>query len=737
MTRSQKSQDGGFVLISALVAVGVLSLLGATIASMAITSKNAEEKWVLRDRSASLAQSGLEKTRWDIYEKFYEYYNSSPNAQMPSKFDWFNTITVTTDENGNNGTIIGVSGYTYEVPDEISFVDEYIERDEEDNIVINGITPELWTNGVYSATLTPYKRDDYRWDVLISVTAKFVDSEGETIKASTRTVEELVTYESAVSDVFGYAYFINNHGWFYGSTIRANGPIRSNGDFNMKYGPTVNGDVYASVNEDNGAAGEVYGSDYSNFSNDYYNSRTYISDWARPSIPGDYKIKNNHGHGNNVDGVDMSNPGNSKEGEDTDETVDDENKGTVTHEPLMMFGYDDETKEYENEKQIDMPMLGDLSSYKDLAKSMKSKIEVWNSSTEKYEEVTTDGVYLAIGPDGIEGTDDDGVGPDGVAGTPDDGVLVLVGDTDHPIKVDGPVVVENDLIIRGVYTGQGTIYSGRNVHIVGNIVADDPPVWNRDMSALDTADVEKAFTDNEAKDLLCLAAKGNVMLGDVDSIKNSSYIQPPFTKPYTTDPTDYDIGYAPNSDGKWDGDYTGTDGGKRAVEATPGLTGTLRTYYNSKTVSGSGTNFLSELSVGDEITLNGRSYDIKRIDSNTQLTLHSKVYRNQSGIVIAGTEAGEVDRHYYEPSVSDATFQTLLEKDNNGNHREITQVDAISYTNHLYGGNIGEAVFNGSIVSRDEAILFDGSLELNWDMRAQILLPKQLKKPSTIYWRER
>ena len=35
----------------------------------------------------------------------------------------------------------------------------------------------------------------------------------------------------------------------------------------------------------------------------------------------------NNGHGNNEDGVDSSNPGNSKEGEDSDPTVDDESKG--------------------------------------------------------------------------------------------------------------------------------------------------------------------------------------------------------------------------------------------------------------------------------------------------------------------------------------------------------------------------------------------------------------------------
>lgn len=51
--------------------------------------------------------------------------------------------------------------------------------------------------------------------------------------------------------------------------------------------------------------------------------------------------KNNNGHGNNEDGVDSSNPGNSKEGEDSDPTVDDEVKvGSTKYkrlEPALIF----------------------------------------------------------------------------------------------------------------------------------------------------------------------------------------------------------------------------------------------------------------------------------------------------------------------------------------------------------------------------------------------------------------
>jgi hypothetical protein len=41
------------------------------------------------------------------------------------------------------------------------------------------------------------------------------------------------------------------------------------------------------------------------------------------------KEKNNNGHGNNVDDVDTSNPGDSKIGEDSEPDVDDENRGTI------------------------------------------------------------------------------------------------------------------------------------------------------------------------------------------------------------------------------------------------------------------------------------------------------------------------------------------------------------------------------------------------------------------------
>ncbi len=56
------------------------------------------------------------------------------------------------------------------------------------------------------------------------------------------------------SQVFNYEYFLNNWGWWWGSSIIGNGDNRANWDFDYKYNPTVNGHIYAAGDiEQNGS----------------------------------------------------------------------------------------------------------------------------------------------------------------------------------------------------------------------------------------------------------------------------------------------------------------------------------------------------------------------------------------------------------------------------------------------------------------------------------------------------
>jgi hypothetical protein len=70
------------------------------------------------------------------------------------------------------------------------------------------------------------------------------------ITASARVNQKVRTLQAQVivrpaSQVFDYEYFLNNWGWWWGSTITGNGAQRANWDFDFRDGPTVNGSIYA------------------------------------------------------------------------------------------------------------------------------------------------------------------------------------------------------------------------------------------------------------------------------------------------------------------------------------------------------------------------------------------------------------------------------------------------------------------------------------------------------------
>jgi len=73
-------------------------------------------------------------------------------------------------------------------------------------------------------------------------------------------------------------------------------------------------------------------------------------------------------------------------------------------------------------------------------------------------------------------------------------------------------------------SGQGTIYTGRNVHIVGSINYANPPDFRGDPQSSDNL--------NGGKDMLGLAANGSVIMGDTSTFSASNtlqYMTPPFT----------------------------------------------------------------------------------------------------------------------------------------------------------------------------------------------------------------
>jgi hypothetical protein len=72
----------------------------------------------------------------------------------------------------------------------------------------------------------------------------FVITGSASVNNKVRTIQAQVTVRP-ISTVFDYEYFLNNWGWWWGSTITGNGAQRANWDFDFRDGPTVNGSIYA------------------------------------------------------------------------------------------------------------------------------------------------------------------------------------------------------------------------------------------------------------------------------------------------------------------------------------------------------------------------------------------------------------------------------------------------------------------------------------------------------------
>ncbi len=182
----------------------------------------------------------------------------------------------------------------------------------------------------------------------------------------------------------------------------------------------------------------------------------------------------------------------------------------------------------------------------------------------------------------IVGNAYDGPGPDNLPGTADDGCLVLDGST-AAIAIQGAVVVKGDLIIRGTIGGQGEIYAGRNVHIVGALSYRDPPAWPK-------PDPDPAATAvlNAGKDLLVLGAKGNIVVGNYTAAAWSNQVWSTLAasaSPYSVSASDAAIGYDSDNDPAngflFDGRYTAVEahGGRRLSGA--GTNTVPRRYYES------------------------------------------------------------------------------------------------------------------------------------------------------------
>lgn len=496
-------------------------------------------------------------------------------------------------------------------------------------------------------------------------------------------VEETIRFAQQRSKVFNNAYFVNNFGWFYGdSSTKVNGDIRSNGDMALSNDVIINGHIYAARNDELNAAGNV---------TDRYGR---LGVYGAMVSKATYMSANYGGAANS-----MARP------LELDPVNGSFNKGGYAapdQTPAAGSSVLKARTHANGELSVEMPYIGEIcyegSEYRLWIDELRAddanicKVKVGD-------EVKIDKFFNGPGPSGeTYFYDSNGNNP---RQAPDYGAIVLEGTWNDPIEINGPVVVASDVIIKGYVTGQGTIYSGRNIHIVGDIIYKNPPSWEGRSSA---------GSDNKNADMLGLMAKGNIVLGNYADTKASkdqygrdkSWVDTIYTyltdntyvKRYACDTSDANIGYPAT----FGGSYVAAESvpasqlTASAIEAAPG---------GCKEVSGSKYQFGKDRGTTKSVKVGSHQETYTDVWGRTR-TRTVDDYEDR--------RVYSYDRKYYESVCKDTEISSRA-------NSKIRRIDAVLYNNHGIMGCIGECSFNGALVCRNEAISYSTGLVMNWDMR--------------------
>lgn len=626
----RKGREDGVVLMAVMLTMMVLGLLVGAFMEAAANAWHSAKTWKQSDAALASAISAMDKAKWDIYEAFNEYFESDPTPRSSGKFDWFESYgdhwlgnedpyRAPEDKEFDGSTV------TVTIAD-IKRVDRSVV-----DIILRSQAKKSNSQRTVEETVR-YSLDSAR----VFDYAYFVNNYGW-LWGGSITAHGNVRANADFSckygpDINGDAYASLNPnfgapgtvhgGWdswslskYYRNApdqARPGNPPSSSypGYWTMGY------DADAKQYEEMPVLPMPYLGDL-NWYEQLAAAHGTDGSWLRQEpLPGEGDDDDEEEDGRRVVSGELNiNPNNSPHNEfsltkgdggvitrdDLHKKAPIDGNGTYYEGPATLMHVNPKGNGNQNTFYVDGEVFP-LKNSETYDFSGDMTVRVYNDKPKKGKAMghwwVATGGFLDKGDDGDDDDDDEGEeavvdsgiivdevyngpGPDGASGTPDDGMLVLWGTEDRPLEISGPVVVHGDVAIRGYITGQGTIYSGRNIHVAGELTYVNPPNWPKPDD-----DPEGTVSVNQEADMLGLAAKGNIILGNyTDSTwynKVRRYIRPGFTHAYDTDPSDYENGYDsdwnPNNGHRFDGNYTGKDGSQR-IDADGNITD--RRYYQS------------------------------------------------------------------------------------------------------------------------------------------------------------
>ncbi|MBI3414477.1 MAG: hypothetical protein HY043_04015 [Verrucomicrobia bacterium] len=244
--------------------------------------------------------------------------------------------------------------------------------------------------------------------------------------------------------------------------------------------------------------------------------------------------------------------------------------------------------------------------------------------------------------------------------------LYLVGTPANPIKINGPVVIPGDVVIKGTITGVGTLYVGGSLYIAGDLTYGNSPDFSTPPGTM-TAVNQAAWVQNNlsnSKDLIAFAVRESVFGGAPNSSAWKSAVY---------DPSGYGLSHV------GDESQLGQDGIAGTPDDSIAFThadGTSSAWYDAD---------------GDGVVDHAYSY-INDIQMNASRAANISGYPTTSG--------------------TPDDFNTL--SSNNMN-----RIDGVIYCNHAVGMRAANPnlVWNGTVVCRDEAIIFSSTAKFVYDPR--------------------
>ncbi len=497
--RKSKRTKRGMAMVSSFLILSLLAVASVSYTSSATETVRASKRMTMDVQTTNLCEAGIQDILRSLWRPFKQ-------QQIFSQLDSSLTGASTSNPTAAlSGTVSGVGAYS---------------------------------SGVVGYATVPgnaYVR-------LVTVRAVgWIDENNNGILNSgepSKTVDVTARFELTRSQVFDYTYFVNNYGWMDGfsqNDLIVNGDMRANGNFNFLNGsPTVNGSVFANNNDKlvpmavglvNSAPIKMTNTTYATWAPNNPARLSGESTAAYTARVAAYQNMMAARRRQGYNALTHGSTGSAAFEENRDfvfrsdaSLVNDRPAGAIIGDSTGLkawtrTGSSSATTsllDSQRTREIIMPDLSDINRYIDLSTNYRdtkatfmdgsanpnynqgSWVEVYNTSTRRYDRVSTNGVI--------------------------NGSVVLVGTDANPIRIHGPVTVTQDVVIKGTVAGQGTLYTGRNTHIVGGIkYASGPDFRGGSVFGTDAA--------NEKKDFLGLAARGSVIMGNPTTFTSSYPLQ--------------------------------------------------------------------------------------------------------------------------------------------------------------------------------------------------------------------